>query len=332
MMKVIVPHDIELLSCSVSETDAADGVVWSASATYAKDSKVRHNHVSYTSLIDGNKGNDPSKTWSGTDAKWKKLEATNPYRMLDEYVETQTKGVAGQNLTFCVKYDRADAFALLNLDGLSLRARVYDLDYSETEMVWPTEWDFYEDITQISLWEYIYRPLEDAWRLVRDISAFSLYEYNYSPIVGFDKFTRSGTSMPLNGKLCVEIKSSGAGHIPAVGHVVVGRMYEIGWTLYDAELGFLDYSRKNTDEFGRTSLVRRSFANTMSLPIYLHPNQSDAVRQILSTLRGTPTFWIGDNVDDGFAALSIYGWLEDYRMVYAGPNEMQLSLEIQGLI
>ena len=58
----------------------------------------------------------------------------------------------------------------------------------------------------------------------------------------------------------------------------------------------------------------------------------DYVCQTLESMRGTPCVWIGDNSDDGHQCLTIFGWLEDFRMVCEGPNEIQMSLEIQGLI
>ena len=68
MAKVIKPNKLELLACSVSESDSVDGVLWDASTSYAKDQKVRYEHVVYQSLAGSNKGNKPSETWSGIDA------------------------------------------------------------------------------------------------------------------------------------------------------------------------------------------------------------------------------------------------------------------------
>lgn len=331
-MKVIVPQKPNFISSSVTETDADDGVVWDSATSYAKDTKVRHEHVSYTSLIANNKNNDPSKTWSGDDAKWKKIEATNQYRMFDEYAETQTRSKVGEHLTFCVSFDRCDAFALFNLTGFDLRAYVYDLEGDPTTHVWPSDWDFWQDISSISLFEYIYDPIESAWKLVRDISKLSLYEYNYSPIMGVDRTVHTGIPIQIEGKLCIDIDPGDKSLYAGLGALVIGREYWLGWAEYDAELGFTDYSRKSTDEFGRTTLVRRVSSNTMSLPLYLHPDQADYTKNVLDEVRGIPSAWVGDNEDRGFKALTLYGWLEDYRMVYAGPNEMKLTLEIQGLI
>lgn len=312
-MKVIIPNELTLLSCSIAESDAEDGDPWAIGATYAKGAKVRHEHVIYTSLDDGNVGNDPSKTWSGTDARWKKVGATMPWRMLDAFVETQSRASKGENLAFCVDFNRADAFALLNMEGFAAHASIHDLD--ETD----------DNGEPVAIWE-------GELDMMRDIFHLSLFEYNYSPLSCVRQFARTDLPMPINGRLCVELEPGSQDFEAAIGHVVAGRQHTLGWTKYDVELGFTDYSKKLVDEFGVTTLVRRSFASTASLPLYLHPDQMDYVAETLASVRGIPCLWLGDNADQGHQSLTVYGWLEDFRMVVAGPNEIQLALEIQGLI
>lgn len=304
-MRVIVPNELTLLSCSVAETDATDGTVWNATTAYSLNAKVRHNHVSYSSLSNDNKGMNPADSWSGALAAWKKLGATTPYRMIDAYVETQTS--SNGNLSFRVPYNSADSFALLNLTGEKARIRIYDNDDPEDPVFFDETISLIEDIFHLSLWEY-----------------------NYLPIVNIRNYAKTDMPQIVNGELFVEIYA--AGDRAAVGHVVVGRGQELGWTRYGAELGFTDYSRKNVDEFGVVTLVRRSYAHRAILPVYLHPDQMDYVASVLAGLRGMPALWIGDNSTQGHSSLTIYGWLEDFRMTCEGPNENQLTLEVQGLI
>lgn len=305
MAKVIKPNALELLECSIAENDNVDGVAWNASTSYSQGQKVRYEHVSYESLADSNKGNTPSETWSGTEAKWKKISATMPWRMLDDFVETQTIGFEGQKLSFKVPFCRATAFALLNLTGAVVSITVTDDD----------EGTFFEHTYQIS----------------KDIDDLSLFYYNFDEIQAVDTILATQIPMPISGTLAVEI-DPGQGFTASVGHVIVGRDRSIGATLYDAEVGITDYSRKSTDEFGATSFVRRSYAKRANLELYVHPAQSDFVAQVLQDLRATPAVWIGDNTDSGYTSLTIFGWVEDWRSVYSGPNEQQLSVDVQGLI
>ena len=305
-MKVIKPNTLELLGCSVAESDDVDGVAWDEATTYSQGQKVRHEHVSYESLADSNKGNKPSETWSGTEAKWKKLGATLPWRMLDDFVETSTAAPEGQKLTFSVPFSRANAFCLLNLQGASVKVTVL----GDGDVV-----DF-----------------EETYEIIKDIDGFSLYSYDYDLIESIDSLVNTEIPISIYGKLSVEIDPGGPGSVASVGHVIAGRARTLGQTLYDVEVGITDYSKKETDPFGVTTFVRRSYAKRASLELYLHPSQSDFVAATLQELRATPSLWIGDNVDNGYTALTIYGWVEDWRSVYTGPNEQQLSVDIQGLI
>ena len=119
MAKVIEPNTLTLTACSIAESDAVDGPAWDEAATYAKDAPVRYNHVRYQSLAASNVGKDPSveANNSGQAAVWRKLGATGPYKMLDDFVETQTVGTEGTPLTFTVPFDHANSFALFNLSA-----------------------------------------------------------------------------------------------------------------------------------------------------------------------------------------------------------------------
>ena len=306
MGKAIPPNPLKLLECSIAESDETDGVLWDASATYSKGQLVRHEHKTYSSLGDSNTGNNPAETYSGTEAKWKLVTATMPWRMLDAYVETQTIGADGAPLTFSVPFNRATAFGLLNLEGATCTVEVED---EEEGLYYSEEID-----------------------LVKDISGFSLWEYNYSLIETIDKVVRVGLPMPITGTLRVTIDPGGEGSTAKIGHVVVGRDIDLGGTLYGASVGTVDYSVKETNEFGHTTFVKRSSAPYAECKLYHHPNRADFVAQTLDKLRSQPVLWVLDPRNGGHTSLTIYGWLSDWSTAFEGPNEQELSLEINGLI
>ena len=207
-MKVIIPNRLELLSCSVSEGDEVDGVLWEASVTYARGIRVRHEHVRYESLADANRGNNPAETWSGISARWKRLGATAPYRMLDDLVETQTVSPESGPLTFGVPFNRATALALLNVEGGTAGVTVTD-DEDGEEL-------FADDIS-----------------LTRDIGSLSLHAYNHELIDSRINVAVTDIPMPIAGTLSVSI-DPGQGSTARLGHVVVGaRMLTISaWPLW----------------------------------------------------------------------------------------------------
>ena len=305
-MKIIIPNKIQFETCSVSETDAIDGVAWNNSTTYSEDTLVRYNHVTYRSMMNGNVGKNPEQNYQGEDPAWQRVVATMPYRMLDDYIETRTYAPAGQTLSFSVPFSRADSFALLNMGGENLHVHIEEANgtviYDETMV------------------------------LTHDISDVSLFEYYFTLVNADDITIKTDVPVTGNGTMTVTITPQSVTHQPYISHVIVGRNWYVGETKFPAEIGITDFSKKTQDDFGVTTFVKRSYSRNASLSLFVRPDRMYAITKILSDLRATPVFIEGGNRDQGQEALGIYGWIEDWRSVYEGPNEIELRVEIQGLI
>ena len=156
-------------------------------------------------------------------------------------------------------------------------------------------------------WDYYFRPLE---RVV----------------------DQAVTEIPVSPVATLEVTLTQKGG-PALGHVVVGQAWPLGLTLYNTQCSIRDYSRKDTDEFGNTRLVKRANAKRTSIPLYLHPSRLDTVRELLARLHGLPALWLGDDNEGvgSYQALTVWGWLEDWRATFAGPNEISMNIDVQGL-
>ena len=107
----------------------------------------------------------------------------------------------------------------------------------------------------------------------------------------------------------------------------------IGMTQYNTRLGIRDYSRKDTDEFGNTRLVKRANAKRTSLPLFLRPSRLDTVREILARMHGLPALWLGDDHEGvgSYQSLTVWGWLEDWNATVIGPDDVNMTIDIQGL-
>ena len=298
-MKVIEPQAIRLLSSSVPENDAP---AWSAGTAYQIGDSVIHEHKVYKAVT-ASTGKPPDQNAEGADAAWRLMGPTNRYAMLDQYVSTQTVAPAdAETLTFTVSFNRCTAFALLNFKATSIRAVVRDGDglvmYDRTV-------NTLKDVD--GYWEYYFRPLE---RIVDQ----AVTNISVSPVATLE----------------VTLTQKGG---PALGHVVAGQTWLIGMTQYNTKCSIRDYSRKDTDEFGNTRLVKRANAKRTSLPLYLHPSRLDTVREILARLHGLPALWLGDDNEGigSYQSLTVWGWLEDWNAVFAGPNKIDMSVDIQGL-
>ena len=241
-MKVIEPQAVRLLSSSVPEDDAP---AWATEAAYGVGDSVVYGHEVYKA-VGASTGKQPDLHCEGTDAVWRLMGPTNRYAMLDQYVSTQTVAPAdAETLTFTVSFNRCTAFALLNFKATSIRAVVKDGDGL---VMYDNTVNTLKDVD--GYWEYYFRPLE---RVV----------------------DQAVTNIPLSPVATLEVTLTQKGG-PALGHVVAGQAWPLGLTLYNTQCSIRDYSRKDTDEFGNTRLVKRANAKRTSLPLYLHPSRLEA--------------------------------------------------------
>jgi hypothetical protein len=113
----------------------------------------------------------------------------------------------------------------------------------------------------------------------------------------------------------------------AVGTLLVGRLVGLGVTEASPTAGITDYSRKDTNDFGDTSVVERAWAKRMSARSLLRTDAIDDVVARLATVRARPVLWLGREGQD---SLTVYGFFKDFS-IEAGQTVSKLSLTIEGL-
>lgn len=107
-----------------------------------------------------------------------------------------------------------------------------------------------------------------------------------------------------------------------------GGTVDLGITEVSPTVGITDYSRRVTDDFGVTTVVRRGFARRMSLRFAVDYTAVDAVQAQLADLRATPALWVAD---DRYRALAIRGIFKDFDIDLAVPPQSYCSLTVDGL-
>lgn len=107
-----------------------------------------------------------------------------------------------------------------------------------------------------------------------------------------------------------------------------GTVIVIGATEAAPTIGIVDYSRRETDDFGVTTVVRRGFARTMSVRVRVASDDVDHLQRQLADLRAKPVRWIAD---DRFDSLSIKGFFKEFSIDLAVPPVSFCTLTIEGL-
>lgn len=294
-MKLIVPNaiaDAQLVSSSVPETDYG---VWEASTTYWAGARVVHGHRIWESVQAGNAGRDPLTAVAGW---WINLGPTNRWAMFDQTVGTETR--ATEQLTVRLAPGRINALVLLQVDA----AQVVVTQRVGADVVAQRSIDMIETDRIVDWYAYFFEPIRRK---------------DYVVI----------TDLPVFGESVVEIQLiKNAGEV-SCGVCVVGLQVELGLTLASPSAGINDYSRKTTDDFGITSLVRRDFSKRMGVKVVVENREVDRVFTQLAAARALPAVWVGDNA---YTALVIYGWYRDFEVDIAYPDFSYCTLNIEGMI
>lgn len=295
-MKVIKPTTFveatHLVSTNAVETYAA----YSAGTTYAKGARVDYGTHIYESLVNSNIGNTP--TTSPT--YWVLVGPDNVHAMFDDQISTAT--VSTTPLIVVMTPGLMNSIALLGLIGSQAVVTITDGAGGPT----------------------IYS---------RTVNLDGSYVYDWY-MYFFEPFTQIGevvlTDIPPYSNSRMTFTLSGTGSV-AIGQLSFGTFYELGDAEYGATAGIIDYSRKDTDEFGATTFVQRAFSKRMTARLMLDAMQMNKVQRVLSDIRATPAVWIGAE-GEAYSPLVIYGFYRDFTIDVAYPTKSYCSLEIEGLI
>jgi hypothetical protein len=293
-MKIIPPvviTDAMLVSSSIPETDHPP---WTAGTTYTVGQRCMlvATHSVYQRLVAGASAASPD-----TDsANWKRVGPTNRWCMFDG--ATGTLSTATDTLSVTIAPGLVSALALLDVSANSV------------------------DVAMHNGGELVYAKTVD---LNTGIGVFDAYSYCFAPIV--TKRTLVLTDLPPFSGAQITITLNGQGAV-AVGTCAVGTLFDMGQTLYGIGTGLIDYSKKDTDEFGVTTLVKRANAKRITVPFVVEAWRGDEVMRRMADLLGTAVVWIGSTRND---STLVYGYAMDTQATIKYSQTWECTTTINGL-
>ena len=295
-MKVIKPTTFVEATHLISTNAVEPYAAYNAATTYSKGSRVDYGTHIYESLVNSNIGNTP--TTSPT--FWILIGPDNAHAMFDDQISTAT--VSSTPLIVVMTPGLMNSIALLGLVGNQAVISITDGAGGPT----------------------VYS---------RTINLDGSYVYDWY-MYFFEPFTQIGevvlTDIPPYSGARMTFTLSGSGNV-AIGQLSFGTFYELGDAEYGASAGIIDYSRKDTDEFGVTTFVQRAYSKRMTARLMLDAMQMNKVQRVLSDIRATPAVWIGAD-GEMYSPLVVYGFYRDFTIDVAYPTKSYCSLEIEGLI
>ena len=298
---MVIPFSLtdgNLVSSNVPETDYP---AWVVGTTYAQGDRVisTTTHKIYESVSAGNTGNDPTLS-ANVPTFWLVVGSTNRWRAFDTSL--------GQSVTNpdTIEYvlttpQRLDSVAFIGLVGTFVRVIVKD--GSSTVRY---------DITQ---------DLLDVGGITSWLDFFS-YDGSYDPeIVLNDIGALSGFR--------VEITISTVGGTAQVAEIVAGKVESLGTILSGTRSGFTDYSRKEIDDFGNITIVKRPTARRAEWELSFETRANRRIQRALEDARGAPAyFYPGPEMTDFY--VSVYGVVDDFFPALEGGGTTQATLSITG--
>lgn len=291
--------DAMLVSTNVAETDYP---AWNSGATYALGDRVilTSTHKIYESIQSGNTNKNPAseRLW------WVEVGPTNRWKAFDTSNTTQTvtDGGSPPTIAYTLRPGQAiNALAVLNVTNCTElhvqvvnpgKGNVYDKKIDFTALPLSSTW-----------WDWFFGQRRAPTQSVMlDLPAFPSADLKLTFIGGAEL---------------------------AVGVIMFGQQQRYGLGIrYGARVGIQDYSRKETNEFGDTTLIRRAFAKRARFDMLIERGEVDPLQNCLAGIRAVPCLWVGTNE---YEATVVYGFYRNFDILISYPEHADCELEIEGL-
>ncbi len=273
--------------------------VYSSGTTYAVDAVVRYGSMLYKSLQVSNTNHQPdiSPTW------WYLIGSDNIHAAFDTAIST--KSTATASMTLVIKPGKVDSIALIDLSAATVKVSVTD----------PVEGTVFTGVSGLS-----------------DVESYDWWQYFFNdPIIRRTQIVFTDIPQYENALVTVLIEGDIA-EVVSIAQILLGQLNTLGETNYGAGTGIIDYSTKNTDEFGNTSFVKRAFSKRLNAQVVVLNSQFNRVQNLLYSIRATPVVWIASDDPIYEEALIIFGFYREFSTEIAYPSFSTCSLEIESLV
>ena len=273
--------------------------LWVSGTTYSIDDKVIYQHRIYNRVIAGGGALTPDLDLTN----WSDLGATNKYRMFDNIISSVSSRTGGIQFTLTPN-QVVNSIALLNVNASTVRVVMND----------PVEGVVYDKTKEL--------------RSSGEVTDY--FSYFFAPLVSLtDLNTAIFLDLPTRPTATITVYISSGVALVEVGEVVYGIQSVIGRTNYGTSIGIKSYSRKDIDEFGKVTVVKRKNSKYCEYDVDIDNTNLVFVQRLFQDIDSVPCVFIG-NPD--MEELIVYGFYSDFKSTISFPTVSKCTLRVEGLI
>lgn len=112
-----------------------------------------------------------------------------------------------------------------------------------------------------------------------------------------------------------------------VGEIVAGNYTDLGTMDMNPEVGIIDYSVKEVDEWGNWLVTARGYSKRMNCSLKLANTLIDSIFNLLSAYRAIPVVWVAS---PSYSCMILLGCFKDFTMVISSRDYSWWELSVEG--
>ena len=296
VIKSVVTTDAILTSSNIPEDEYP---AWVSGTSYTALDKVIYEHKIYERIVTGAGTTTPDLD----QVNWLDSGYTNRYRMFDNIISSVSSRTGGIEFTLTPN-QVINGIALLNVNASTVRVVMND----------PIEGVVYDRTKELR----------------SSSNVIDYYSYFFAPLINLgDLDTAIFLDLPNKPTATITVYVSSGVGLVEVGEVVYGVQSIVGRTNYGTAIGITSYSRKDTDEFGKVTVVKRKNSKYADYDIDIDNTNLAFVQRLFQDIDSVPCVFIGN---PEMEELIVYGFYKDFKATISFPTVSKCTLRVEGLI
>lgn len=296
VIKSVVTTDAILTSSNIPEDEYPD---WVSGTSYTALDKVIYEHKIYERIVTGAGTTTPDLD----QVNWLDSGYTNRYRMFDNIISSVSSRTGGIEFTLTPN-QVINGIALLNVNASTVRVVMND----------PIEGVVYDRTKELR----------------SSSNVIDYYSYFFAPLINLgDLDTAIFLDLPNKPTATITVYVSSGIGLVEVGEVVYGVQSVVGRTNYGTAIGITSYSRKDTDEFGKVTVIKRKNSKYADYDIDIDNTNLAFVQRLFQDIDSVPCVFIGN---PEMEELIVYGFYKDFKATISFPTVSKCTLRVEGLV